>query len=326
MRADRLIAIILLLQRHGQLTVATLAEQLEASERTIRRDLEALLVAGVPLSAQRGRGGGWALAGRYRLDLTGLTADEAAALFVSSSGGTARLPGLESALRKVRAALPEALRDAADRARAAVLIDQAAWGATQSEEPVHLATLRAAVLARCQVDVLYARPGTEATLRRLHPHGLIEKRGVWYLLASAETGVRTYRVERVEAVTTRDEPAVAPEGFELGRAWAAAQDGLAERLACCRVVVRVAPGARRRLAEVLAGWCRIETDEPVDDEGAGEGAVRLVVSFPSVASAAGALCAFTGRLVVEDPPELRRALAQLGEELRATYAAPASAR
>ena len=73
MRADRLVAILLLLQTHGQLTAADLAERLETSERTIRRDLDALGAAGVPVYAQRGRGGGWALLGGHRLNLSGLT-------------------------------------------------------------------------------------------------------------------------------------------------------------------------------------------------------------------------------------------------------------
>lgn len=57
-RVDRLVAIVLLLQVHGRMTAPDIAERLETSERTIRRDLEALCMAGVPLFPQRGRTGG----------------------------------------------------------------------------------------------------------------------------------------------------------------------------------------------------------------------------------------------------------------------------
>src|SRR6478609_7022499 len=83
MRADRLVALLLILQRKGRVTAAEVAEELEVSERTARRDLEALSMAGVPVYSQQGRNGGWQLLGGGRTDLSGLTADEARALFPS---------------------------------------------------------------------------------------------------------------------------------------------------------------------------------------------------------------------------------------------------
>ncbi|MDG4866092.1 HTH domain-containing protein, partial [Streptomyces sp. T-3] len=82
MRADRLVAALLFLQSRGRVTVAEVAAELEVSERTARRDLEALATAGIPVYAQRGRGGGWSLVGGARTDLSGLTTDEARALFL----------------------------------------------------------------------------------------------------------------------------------------------------------------------------------------------------------------------------------------------------
>lgn len=81
MRADRLISVLLLLQRHGRVTAARLAEELGTSERTARRDLEALALAGVPVYSCRGRGGGWSLVDGARTDLSGMTATEVRGLF-----------------------------------------------------------------------------------------------------------------------------------------------------------------------------------------------------------------------------------------------------
>ena len=73
MRADRLIALLLLLQSRGRVTAATVAAELEVSLATARRDLEALSAAGVPLYVQSGRGGWWQLIGAARTNPSGLS-------------------------------------------------------------------------------------------------------------------------------------------------------------------------------------------------------------------------------------------------------------
>lgn len=90
MRADRLLQIMALLRRHGRMPARRLAEILEVSERTILRDMEALSSAGVPVYAERGRGGGCALLPGYRTEVSGLSPAEAQALFAwtSSSGAS----------------------------------------------------------------------------------------------------------------------------------------------------------------------------------------------------------------------------------------------
>src|SRR6187549_79279 len=127
MRADRLVAILLMLQTRGRITAAEVAEELEISERTARRDLDALGVAGLPVYSQQGRGGGWELAGGGKTDLSGFTSAEARALFLVAGPASSATPEVRAALRKLVRALPEAFRLEAEAASTAIVRDPAGW-------------------------------------------------------------------------------------------------------------------------------------------------------------------------------------------------------
>ncbi len=337
MRADRLVAIVLLLQVHGQLTAGRLAEMLETSVRTVRRDLDALCTSGVPLYSQRGRGGGWALLGGHRLDLSGLTAEEARALFLvagaegSQPGGVE--PAVRAALRKVLAALPEPLRAQAAAAGRATFVDPAGWGRRPGDDPPLLGRLQRAVVDREQLDLGYAKPGAASSRRRVHPYGLVAKGGVWYLLAGTDAGRRTFRVSRVTAAEPTGEPATVPEDLDLGGAWAAAVQDFRQRLQGDAVVVEVdATGpALARLTAAVGGWTPTPPvpdgggpdgggpDGGVPDGGVPEGWQRLRLDLPHERVATQLLAPFGATVRVRSPAGVRSALARLGEELVATH-------
>jgi predicted DNA-binding transcriptional regulator YafY len=127
-RADRLLSLVLLLQSRGRLTAGQLAAELEVSVRTIYRDVVALGTAGIPVY---GDAGGYRLVDGYRTQLTGLTSEEARALVLAALPSAAADLGLAEAVAaaqlKLAAALPDRLRDRADRMRQRFHLDAAGW-------------------------------------------------------------------------------------------------------------------------------------------------------------------------------------------------------
>jgi predicted DNA-binding transcriptional regulator YafY len=218
MRADRLVAALLFLQARGRVTAAELAQELEVSERTARRDLEGLALSGVPVYSQPGRGGGWELVGGARTDLSGLTADEARALFLIA-GPAAATKEVRAALRKLVGALPATFREHAEAAAGAVVRDPSGWDHAEPAPPDHLDALQHAVIEGVQVELGYRRRDGALSLRTVHPLGLVVKNDTWYLVADTSNGQRTFRVSRVRSVLTTGEPVVRPPGFDLADAW-----------------------------------------------------------------------------------------------------------
>jgi len=346
-RADRLVAALLVLQARGRVTAAELADELEVSVKTARRDLEALSMAGIPVYSQAGKGGGWQLLGGSRTDLSGLTADEASTLFLVAGPSAAATPDAKAALRKLVRALPETFRPAAEAAASAVVLDPAGWGGTSVPVPTHLAALRRAVIAGMQVRLGYADRTRAESVRTAHPLGLVEKASVWYLVADTDHGMRTFRVNRVRSVEVTEDPVVRPAEFDLAAHWETVLAEMDERRQAVRVTVRI---GRRMVGGLYAQFgrdCRVlddevgevvvqsrmarfgtpappasaaasSTDEPDTDRASVE------LGGHSLWSIAERLAGWGALVDVVDPPELREVLVQLGSDLVAHHGSPSA--
>ncbi|MFI6415717.1 helix-turn-helix transcriptional regulator [Streptomyces sp. NPDC050585] len=223
MKFDRLLSILLLLQQRDRVPATELAERLEVSVRTVYRDVEALSAAGVPVYAERGRYGGVRLLPGFRTDMTGLTRDEARALFVLVGQSAHSALGLDralgSALRKMMAALPAPHRPAAELTSRRLLIDPEGWHGGQREETC-LDELHEAVLADRRLRIAYRHSGRSAVnTYTVDPYGLVSKAGVWYLVADRAGRPRLFRADRLSGVAVTPEPVRRRDGVELAEVW-----------------------------------------------------------------------------------------------------------
>lgn len=308
MRADRLVATLLVMQARGRVTAAELAEELETSVATARRDLEALSAAGIPVYPQPGRGGGWQLLGGARTDLSGLTSAEARALFLLVGPAASAVPAVKSALRKLVRALPDTFRAEAAAAAEAVVIDPARWGRPQREQPPIVQQLQAAVVQRKRVRLSYRGWDREPAERLVDPWGLVEKNEVWYLIGGVDGVQRTYRVDRVGEAAVTDEAAERPADFDLAEAWENVVHEVNQQRESASAIVIVdaamVPFLRGHFGE------RAVSESPVDDH-----RVRLRVSAPTELLLARGLAGWGEYVDVLEPESVRVELRRIGSEL-----------
>jgi predicted DNA-binding transcriptional regulator YafY len=225
-KTERLVAITLLLQSRGKMTADRLADILDVSVRTIYRDMDVLSLAHVPVSMDYGPGGGYFLPGDYQIERASFTSEEAVALALGGSiaGGSQLFEsgdGLRRALFKLEATLPDEYREEVRAARERILFDTTPWH-HHSRSAEHLETVRSAVWGARQLDLFYPRSGaTGLEWRRVEPHGLVCKAGVWYLVAYCRKrrDFRTFRVDRMREVEVREETTVPRPDFDLETYW-----------------------------------------------------------------------------------------------------------
>jgi predicted DNA-binding transcriptional regulator YafY len=307
---------LLLLQRRGKLTAAEAAEELEISERTARRDLEALGMAGLPVYSIQGRNGGWALVGGGRTDLSGLTEAEVRTVFLLAGPSSEATPELRAALRKLTRALPEPFRETAEAASRAVVVDRAAWGATVRAEPRHLAAVQEAVVEGRQAVIDYVAADRASTRRVVHPLGVALKGSSWYLVANTDKGQRTFRVDRITSVEMASEPVQRPEGFDLAEAWRSIAAEIDER----RLPIRARALAHKKdlsLLRYMFGERVLIGGSPLVP--GSDGRVEVEFRGMGLRALAGEIAGLGATIEVLEPLEIRELLGRIAGELSGLY-------
>ena len=212
-RPQRLIELLATLQSRRRATAEELAQELGVSVRTVLRDVQALVGAGIPVFTGRGKYGGISLLPGDQVDLGKLTTSEADVLrTVGLDVDRARQLGAEAAARsalgklvprrpppKTSAGLPLTLSDV-------VTIDHRAWFSAP-EDLAGLARLAEDLRRGRRLRVRYRRSGKAAARwRSVDPYGLLLRADRWYLIADADARPRMFALSRLEDWEVLDEP------------------------------------------------------------------------------------------------------------------------
>lgn len=316
MRAARLISLVLLLQSRGSMTAAEMAGELGVSERTVYRDVQALTEAGIPLYAEQGRHGGYRLVGGFRTRLTGITRDEAEALFLAGLGEAAGQMGLADAVASARlkllAALPEPLRAAPDRISRRFHLDLPGWW-TDAAPPPLLADLAGAVWDDREIEI-----GYRDAVRVVRPHGLVLKGGVWYLVAASGERFLTYRVDRISALRETGAGFARDGAFDLAGTWAEHSARFVASLFRDEVTVRLSPAGMRALRHV-AGPPAEERARAAAGEPDGQGKVVTVLPVEDLDVAFDQLLRLGAEAEVLEPRALRDRMRESAARTAALY-------
>jgi len=320
MRADRLLSLLMLLQTREQMTAQELAEELEVSERTIYRDIDALSVAGIPIYGESGPEGGYALLNSYRTNLTGLTDGEVRALFMLSIPAPLADLGvsqeLRTALLKLSAALPDSHRRDEAKVRQRFHLDSTWWHQGEEQLP-HLPTIHHALWQDRQLHIVYRTAVGIRIERLVAPYGLVAKAGVWYLVCARNEVIHVHRASDLLEARIADDAFEHPADFDLARfwdGWCREYESLQARFTA---TVRVAPNFVSELPRRFGSQMhnKIAQAGPPDEAGW----ITLDLTFASFEDARDRLLGFGRGVEVLAPRALRRSVLDYAEQIADLY-------
>ncbi len=223
MRADRLLGILLALEKKKKVTAEELAREFEVSVRTIYRDIEAL--SDFPIYADRGPGGGFSLMEGYRLGSLPLSKKEAAALTVMGSMTSEKMGLVEGrvfkqAFQKLLSHLPREVRAQADRFSELVLIDLEPWQA-EPEVPGTAETINRALNESRVLEFTYRKRSRPPEEKEVEPYGLCYRGKFWYLVGFCRErkDFRLYRTDRVRDLAITRRTFARKGDFDLRKFW-----------------------------------------------------------------------------------------------------------
>lgn len=217
---SRALAVLELLQTRPVTAGAEIAERIGVDRRTVRRYMTHLQALGIPIEAQRGRDGGYALRAGYKLPPMMFHADEALALAVglraaSELGLHGITPAIASTQSKLARVLPDALRRRVADIEQTVALD---LGRPIASQPaVALPALSAAARAQQTVRIVYRSANDERSEREVDVYGLGYRGGAWYAVGHCHLrrDVRSFRLDRVLSVEAVPRSFGRPPDFDV---------------------------------------------------------------------------------------------------------------
>ncbi|AOZ91212.1 helix-turn-helix transcriptional regulator [Paenibacillus crassostreae] len=224
-KTDRLLAIVLELQRNKVLRAEDLAATFETSVRTIYRDIQALSEAGVSVIGAPGQG--YSLMEGYFLPPVSFTVEEAVALLIGTDfiehwfdayyGSKSR-----TSRGKIEAILPEPICSEASRIRKSFRLITTAKDVVRIQEKAFLEAIRRAILEERKIRFRYSKriaevDGNRQSVRTVAPYGLVLHQGSWVLIAWCELRqeIRHFRLSRMSELIDLEDRFMLPADFHL---------------------------------------------------------------------------------------------------------------
>jgi predicted DNA-binding transcriptional regulator YafY len=215
----RVLAVLELLQTHGAMSGAAIAERLGVDGRTLRRYIALLEEMGIPITAERGRYGGYSLVAGFKLPPMMFTDDEALALSVGllaarGLGLAQAAPAVASARAKLERVMPANLKRRVRAVDETVTLDLS--GAVTPQDNAALAALSLAAQAQQRVHMHYRTAQRNDTERDFDPYGLAYRGGRWYVVGVCHlrNGLRSFRLDRVMDVRPLEVSFTRPAQFD----------------------------------------------------------------------------------------------------------------
>lgn len=184
MKFARLIAILMVLLNNTKTTAKLLSEKFEVSVRTIYRDLDTLLIAGIPVMTQQGVNGGVYLDENFKIDKSYFSLNEITHLLIGLKGIETALndTDLKLTLEKIKQLVPETINNEIENSFSQISIDLFTWqGHKEIKEKIKLARL--AMTESKTLRFAYIDNKNRLSHRHVEPYRLLYKESSWYLEA-----------------------------------------------------------------------------------------------------------------------------------------------
>ncbi len=319
-KTDRLMAIILLLRSRSQMRAEELARTFEVTERTIYRDIQSLMLAGIPIISLPGPNGGYSIMKSYNLPPVMFTSEEAAALFlggkiIAGQEGTPYREAVKTGLLKIEAILPEDIKDYVYEIERQIAFDihprinYSAFTHT-------LSVINQAIIKKRSVwMVYYTFSRDEIVARKVDPYGMFYKNGVWYLVGYCHwrDDIRFFRVDRIRELSLAENRFKLPPDFSIREHIEQMDKFLSgeERI-----------GARFKFDSEVAKWIRDSwVNKPESLRDTEDGGVILSLSIPKndLGYWMGYVLSWGGHVEIIEPEDLREMIVEEGKKIIDIY-------
>lgn len=208
MKIDRLVSIIMILLEKERISAQELAKMFEVSTRTIYRDIEAISMAGIPVLATSGSGGGIEIMKDYKVDKKIFSTDDLSALLMGLSNISGMVRGSEvaNALAKVKSFIPSEKAKSIELKASQIYIDLTPWEGNASVKNA-LEIIKKALQENRLLIFTYIDGHGSKTSRTVEPYQLVFKSRAWYVqtFCRLKNDYRLFRLSRMTELKMLEE-------------------------------------------------------------------------------------------------------------------------